>query len=152
MRSDTTISLWDSYCQSEYELGARNISEDARGRWYINATIKVAKKPTAATGRVRKSVGIDLGMKDFAATSDGEVIRLDRHYRRLEFDLAKAHRARKKDRVRALHAKIKTSWKDGRGVYDHRYINAAWDILAAGRRRLAEGIPVLFAPCAAAEG
>ena len=38
------------------------------------------------------------------------------------------------------------------GAYHHRDINAAENILAAGRRRLAVGIPVLPAPCAAAEG
>jgi transposase len=35
--------------------------------------------------------------------------------------------------------------------YRHRDINAAWNILAAGRRRLAEGIAVLSTPRAAAE-
>lgn len=58
------------------------------------------------------SVRIDPGMKDFAATTNGHVIGLDRHSRRLESDLAKAHRARTKERVRALHAKIKNSGKD----------------------------------------
>ncbi|WP_374193496.1 zinc ribbon domain-containing protein [Trinickia mobilis] len=38
------------------------------------------------------------------------------------------------------------------GAYHHRDINAADNILAAGRRRLAVGIPVLPAPCAAASG
>ncbi|MGB8423734.1 zinc ribbon domain-containing protein, partial [Paraburkholderia sp.] len=38
------------------------------------------------------------------------------------------------------------------GAYHHRDINSAENILAAGRRRLAVGIPVLPAPCAAAAG
>jgi hypothetical protein len=83
MCSDTALSLWDSYRQSEYELGARNISEHARGRRYINATFKAPNRPTAATGQVQKSVGIDMILMDFAATRDGQLITLDRAYRRL---------------------------------------------------------------------
>ncbi|WP_232072299.1 RNA-guided endonuclease InsQ/TnpB family protein [Paraburkholderia pallida] len=239
------LSLWDSYGLSKYELGAGNLSEDARGRWYLNVTIKVEKTPRPAAGEIGKPVGIDLGLKDFTATSGGHVITLERHYRNFEKEVTKAQRARKKARVRALHAKIKNSRKDqlhklstalvqeygaifvgnvnasalartrmaksvldagwslfrtmlqyksddagvwfdevdekystqtcsccnrrtgprgleGLGIrewaclecgtYHHRDINAAENILAAGRRRLAVGIPALSARCAAAAG
>ena len=108
----TPLSLWDSYDLSMYELGAGNISEDARGRWYLNVSIRIEKTPRPATGEVERSVGIDLGLKDFAATSDARVITLDRHNRRLEAKLGAAQRAGKKARVRALHAKIENSRKD----------------------------------------
>ncbi|WP_188130997.1 hypothetical protein [Paraburkholderia panacisoli] len=39
----TALSLWDSYGLANHDLGAGNISEDARGRWYINFTVKVKK-------------------------------------------------------------------------------------------------------------
>ena len=63
---------------------------------------------SAATG----SVGIDLGLRDFASLSDGHVVGPARHYRRLEAELAKTQRVRQKARVRALHARIKNSRKD----------------------------------------
>jgi IS605 OrfB family transposase len=100
---DKPLSLWDSYGLAGYELGPGNLSEDARGRWYINITVKV---PQAAPGTGRTAVGIDLGLKDFAATSDGDVVAAQQFYRDLEPALAVAQRARKKERVRALHAKI----------------------------------------------
>jgi IS605 OrfB family transposase len=241
----TPLSLWDSYGLEDHELGAGCVSEDARGRWYLNVTVKVEKAAKPATGQVEKSVGIDLGLKDFAATSNGYVFKLHKHYRKLEAELAKAQRAKKKARVRAIHAKIKNSRKDQLhklstalveeygaifignvnasalartrmaksvldagwslfrtmlqykcdgadvwfdevdeaystqtcscckrrtgpkgledlgirewarfecGAYHHRDITAAENILAAGRRRLAVGIPVLPARCAAAVG
>ncbi|MFM0741220.1 transposase [Paraburkholderia xenovorans] len=75
-------------------------------------TIKVKKAARPAIGRVEKFVGIDLRLKEFEATSYGYVISLGRHYHKLEQDLAKAQRARKKARVRALHAKIRNARRD----------------------------------------
>ena len=103
------LSLWDSYGLSEYDLRAGNFSEDARGRWYLNVTVKV---PVAARSEGGASVGIDLGLKDFAATSDGQVIEAKRFYRRYEAALGNAQRARKKKRVAALHAKVRNCRND----------------------------------------
>jgi putative transposase len=103
------LSLWDSYGLSNYQLGAGNISEDARGRWYINLTVKVGKPPKTIG---KDAVGIDLGLKDFAALSTGQVIEAECFYRDLEPALAVSQRARKKVRTRALHAKIANRRKD----------------------------------------
>jgi len=43
-----------------------------------------------------ESIGIDLGLKDFAATSDGTIVEAQRFYRDLEAKLAIAQRANKK--------------------------------------------------------
>lgn len=59
-----------------------------------------------------KAVGIGLGLKEVAACSDGTKLENARHYRCLEEKLGKAQQARKKDRTRALHAKIKNKRKD----------------------------------------
>jgi IS605 OrfB family transposase len=58
------------------------------------------------------STGIDLGLKDFAATSDGAVIEAQHFYRGMEQKLAIAQRANKKDRVKAVHARIAYRRKD----------------------------------------
>ena len=39
------LSLWDSYGLSNFELGPGSFSEDARGRWYLNVTVKVPLAP-----------------------------------------------------------------------------------------------------------
>lgn len=101
------FGLWDSYGLSNYEMRAGSFSEDSRGRWYLNVVVKVqTKASTAAT-----SVGIDLGLKEAAVTSDEQ--RIDgRFYRKLEAKLGIAQRACKKRRVKAIHAKIANQRKD----------------------------------------
>ena len=101
------IGLWDSHGLSNYELGQGSFSEDARGRWYLNVSVKVKAEPSAGTA----SVGVDLGCKDAATTSDGVKL-TGRNYRKLEEALGKAQRAGKKDRARAIHAKIRNTRKD----------------------------------------
>jgi len=101
------ISLWDSYGLSNYELGSGSFSEDSRGRWYFNTTVKVKRVQSEAT----KSVGIDLGLKECAVSSDGQRIE-GRFYRKLEQKLGIAQRAKKKQRTKAIHAKIANQRKD----------------------------------------
>ena len=101
------FSLWDSYGLSKYELRGGSFTEDSRGRWYFNVAVEVDAKPSTGT----EVVGIDLGLKECATTSTGEKL-VGRWYRANEQALAKAQRARKKKRVKAIHAKIKNQRKD----------------------------------------
>ena len=173
---------------NDFELRAGNFSEDARGRWYLNVCVPAAQraggernKPSVESilDRSIPSIGIDLGLREFAAFSDVSMpaIEAKRFYRDLEPKLSKAQRARKKQGTRAIHAKIANRRKDslhklstrlvkangasrtgpkGReglgiggwqcsicGAIHDRNVNAAQIILAAGHRRLAEGISVL---------
>jgi IS605 OrfB family transposase len=88
------LSLWDSYGLGNFELRAGNFSEDSRGRWYLNV--------------------IDLGLTTFAAFSEEALppIEAERFYRDLEPPLARAQRARHRNRSRAIHAKIANRRKD----------------------------------------
>lgn len=127
------LSLWDSYGLHAYQLGPGSFSEDSRGRWYLNVTVKVPKSErSTATAVVRlacdsrtegtrlaieakrrvKAVGLDLGLKDFLASSDGFKVEAQRFYRDLEPALAVAQRAHKKARVKAIHAKVANRRKD----------------------------------------
>ena len=101
------FNLWDSYGLADYEMRAGSFSQDSRGRWYLNVVVKVQAKASAGTA----SVGIDLGLKEAAVTSTGERIE-GRFYRKLECQLGIAQRAHKKQRVRAIHAKIANQRKD----------------------------------------
>ena len=101
------ISLWDSYGLKDYakdgELGPGCFCEDARGRWYLCLQVTIRKVPHTSSD---KTLGIDLGCKTAAVSSAGHRLTA-KHYHKLEDALAKAQRARKKARVRSIHAKIK---------------------------------------------
>lgn len=101
------FSLWDSYGLGKYELRAGSFNEDSRGRWYFNVAVEVEVLP----GQGTSAVGIDLGLKECATTSDGDKLQ-GRWFRELEPQLAAAQRARKKKRVKAIHAKIANRRKD----------------------------------------
>lgn len=102
------FKVWDSYGMSAYQFRAGSFSEDSRGRWYFNVCVQVEGETTTATS----AVGVDLGLKDTATTSNGQKLPAGRFYRDLEGSLGKAQRANKKARVKAIHAKIKNRRKD----------------------------------------
>ena len=107
------LGLWDSFGLAGRELRAGSFSEDARGRWYLNVAVEVPEfvgpRPLPAIGQC---AGIDLGLKDLAALSTGQTIEAPRFYRDLQPALAAAQRARKKARVRAIHARIRNRRAD----------------------------------------
>src|SRR5580700_4226603 len=98
------LSLWDSFGLKDFELRAGNFSEDARGRWYLNVCVPRAQrsggesnKPSVESilDRSIPSIGIDLGLREFASFSDAGTppVEAQRFYRDLEPKLAQAQRA-----------------------------------------------------------
>lgn len=109
------LSLCDSWGLGDFgELRGGSFSEDARGRWYLNVCVDVPEfvGPQVPPALPQLEVGVDLGLKQLAAISDGKLIGAPHFYRELEGALALAQRAGKKDRVRAIHAKITNRRKD----------------------------------------
>ena len=98
------FSLWDSYGLSRYIVKSGSFVEDSRGRWYVCLVVNSAPK-IKSTGK--SAIGIDLGLKDLVTCSDGTKISAPQIYRSYEKQLAIAQRAKKKKRVKAIHAKIK---------------------------------------------
>ena len=112
------LSLWDSYGLSNYKLRAGNFNQDVRGRWYLNVVVQI---PTV-TSSGKRSVGMDLGVETAVTTSDGQ--KLAGHwYRDQEEALARAQRAKKKDRVRTIHAKIANQRKDALHKFSHAMVS-----------------------------
>lgn len=94
----------------EGSIKTGSFTQDTRGRWYVNLQCKVADEPQLSLGL--DGIGIDLGLKDQIACSDGILYSRANLTRTYEDKLAMAQRAGKKNRVKAIHAKIKNIRKD----------------------------------------
>lgn len=91
------------------------VSKTPTGKFFVSILCEVQHKPLEPTN---KSVGIDLGLKDFAVTSDGIRFKNNSHLKRYGRQLAKAQkhlsrkakgsnsRNRQRLKVAAIHEKI----------------------------------------------
>ena len=105
-----------------------NFSRDARGNWFLNIVIDV---PSAEVRLPVLGVGIDLGLKDFAALSNGEKIENPRHLRQLTDKFAMAQRAGKKRQVTNIHARITNARRDFHHKLSTRIVRE-FDYIAVG--------------------
>jgi putative transposase len=98
------------------------VSRDPCGRWYISLAVDApAPEPLPATGR---AVGVDLGVKDFAVTSDEQRIPNPRHLERRARNLARyqrrlarcqpgsANRSKAKAKAARAHRKVRAARAD----------------------------------------
>ena len=90
------------------KIKCSSFNQDRQGRWYINIVIGIDKKST----QNQTIIGIDLGLKTFAVTSDGEEFKSNQYYRTTEKQIARLQRAGKKAQARKLHAKIANQRRD----------------------------------------
>ena len=86
------ITQWKSGC----------FAQDALGDWYLCLPVSV---PVELTFSARAEVGIDLGLKDIAVTSDGERLESARFYRGLEAKIGQAQRRAHRQQAKFLHRK-----------------------------------------------
>jgi putative transposase len=66
------------------------VARESDGRWYVTLTLDTAAPQSL--GQTGRAVGVDLGVKDFAVTSDGVKIANPRHLERRARNLARYQR------------------------------------------------------------
>ena len=140
-KMDTPLEFtwsWPDVDVASIDPATVTVSRDPCGRWYVSLAVDVADPvQLPATGAV---VGVDLGIKDFAVTLDGEKIPNPRSLARRERNLARyqrrlarcqkgsANRAKARAKVARAHRKVRTSRADflhrasARLVRDHDVI------------------------------
>ena len=98
------------------------VSREPDGRWYVSFAVDGdAPDPLEKTGH---TIGVDLGVKDFAVTSDGERIANPRHLERKARNLARyqrrmarcrkgsANRAKARAKAARAHRKVRNARQD----------------------------------------
>jgi len=75
-------------------------AQDAVGDWWLCVPVAREVRQTVAP---QEAVGIDLGLKDIAATSDGDKLQAGHFYRNIEQKIASAQRRGHKRQAKRLH-------------------------------------------------
>jgi len=95
-----------------FELKTATIVKKADG-WYVAVSLEDDSIPSPKpTDQIKSAVGVDLGLKSFLVTSEGEAVEVQQHYRKTQKHLARQQKrlARKKPgSVNALKQKEKIS-------------------------------------------
>ena len=102
------IRFWQSRPLQD-TLKTGSFAQDACGHWYVNFQCEV-DDPGMPLGEAE--IGIDLGLKNQMACSDGTVYSRENLTRKYEAALGMAQRAHKTKRVKAIHAKMANCRKD----------------------------------------
>jgi putative transposase-like DNA-binding protein len=144
------LSLWDSYGLGNFELRAGNFSEDSRGRWYLNVkangAIFVGNVNASALAKTRQAKSVlDAGWSAFrtmlqykCAHAGVWFAQVDEAFSTQTCSVCNSRagpKGRKDLGIRGWQCPVC-------GAIHDRNVNAAHNILAAGHRRLAEGILV----------
>jgi putative transposase len=102
------------------------VARDPDGRWYV--TFAVDRDPPAPLPPAGRAVGVDLGVRDFAVTSDGQKIANPRHLARKARSLARYQRrlarcqrgSANRTKARAKAARAHRRARDARRDFLHR--------------------------------
>lgn len=120
------------------EVGKMTFSKTPTGRYFVSILTEEQYQPKEKTGAV---CGIDLGLKDFAITSDGVKFKNNKYTKRYERKLAKAQKhlsrktkgsnsfERQRRKIARLHEKITNSRMDNLHKVSHKLVSD-YDVIA----------------------
>lgn len=101
-------------------------AQDAMGDWWLCLPIQIEATDYPAP---REIVGIDLGLKDTATTSDGDKLAAGQFYRNIESRIAEAQRCGHKRQAKRLHRKVARQRQDALHKFTRRMVNQYQNII-----------------------
>jgi IS605 OrfB family transposase len=95
-------------------------AQDAVGDWWLCVPVAREVRQTVAPKEV---VGLDLGLKDTVATSDGDKLQAGHFYRSIEQKITKAQRRGHKRQAKRLHRTAARRRKDALHKFSRKIVN-----------------------------
>jgi putative transposase len=117
--SGKTLRVFERELLEECQWKGGCFAQDAVGDWWLCLPVEKAISQTPAP---LEAVGIDLGLKDTATTSDGERLLAGHFYRGIEQKIAQAQRRGHKRQAKRLHRKAARRRKDALHKFSRRIV------------------------------
>jgi IS605 OrfB family transposase len=95
-------------------------AQDAVGDWWLCLPVERSFAQSVAQN---DAVGLDLGLKDTVATSDGEKLEAGHFYRNIELKIAQAQRRGHKRQAKRLHRTAARRRKDAQHKYSRKIVD-----------------------------
>jgi putative transposase len=96
-------------------------AQDSVGDWWL--CLPVAYEPEGSVG-AKEAVGLDLGLRDTVATSDGDKLEAGHFYRSIEQKIAQAQRRGHKRQAKRLHRRAARRRKDALHKFSRRIVDS----------------------------
>lgn len=114
------------------KIRSATLSKTKSGKYFLSILVEMQDNEHKTFKLTHQSVGIDLGVKDFVITSDGEVFENKHFLKRQECKIAKLQRrmskkqkgSKNRDKVRIRLAKAFERLSNQKEAYIHRVVNS----------------------------
>jgi len=124
-----SIRVFESHLLDNVKWKQGCFAQDAVGDWYLCLPYECQDSTPAPE---RMAVGIDLGLKNTATTSDGLTFPAGRYYRDEQPSLAALQRRGHKKQAKRLHRKIKRRRQDALHKFSRQLVNQYQHIVIGG--------------------
>jgi putative transposase len=115
-----TFRIFEAERLTDVNWGQGCFAQDAVGDWWLCLPVE---QPVEQRPAPEESVGIDLGLKDIAVTSDGKRLEAGRFYRGLETRIAQAQRRGHRRQAKRLHRKAARRRADALHKFSRRIVD-----------------------------
>ncbi len=132
--SGKTFRVFERECLVDVKWGDGCFAQDACGDWWLCLPVNFSAERKAAP---REAVGIDLGLKDIAITSDGERLEAGRWTQRFAVKLANAQRRGHKRQAKRIYRKAARCRADALHKFSRRIVDQYQNIVVGDVSSLA---------------